>query len=219
MDRSHILGVILAGGQSRRMGTDKAKLQINGVSMLQRNLHLFSECGFQDVVVCRNHPDYLADIHVNCGPMGAIHSALHYAQKKEQIKGLIIIPIDMPLLDKELINQLIVADEKALAFFSKNKPSKNNKNELDVSVRVTGDKAINPARHFQNTPLPLFLPNHSSLLSLSEAVATSSADRSIKAFLSRIDCESIISQEPEKLVNTNDKAQWQQALDVLDHIS
>lgn len=220
MDRSHILGVILAGGLSRRMGTDKAKLQINGVSMLQRNQLLLSECGIQHIVVCRNHPGDLADIHVNCGPMGAIHSALNYAQKNQCIKGLIFIPIDMPFLDKELINQLIVADEKAWAGFSKNKSRNKQKNKLDVGVigSATGDKALTSARYFQNTPLPLFLPYHSSFLPLSEAVATSQKDRSIKAFLRLIDSESIMSLEPEKLINTNDKAQWQHAIDTISDI-
>ncbi|WP_299003278.1 molybdenum cofactor guanylyltransferase [uncultured Shewanella sp.] len=206
MDRSHILGVILAGGLSRRMGTDKAKLQINGVSMLQRNQLLLSECGIQNIVVCRNQTGFLADIHVNCGPMGAIHSALNYAQKKPYIKGLMFIPIDMPLLNKDMINQLI--DKELL--------ENNPKNMLNVCT--TEAKVLTQARHFQNTPLPLFLPYHSSFLPLSEAVATSQKDRSIKAFLSLIDSESIMSLEPEKLMNTNDKAQWQHAIDTISGI-
>lgn len=200
---SNILGVILAGGQSRRMGTDKATLQINGMSMLQINQHLLSECGIQDIVVCRNQAGYLADIHVNCGPMGAIHSALSYAHKSEHIEGLMIIPIDMPFLDKRLINQLIDHDVEVLS-------------HEKVDVDSVGSKRRCHARHFQDTPLPLFLPNHASFLSLSESVATSKNDRSIKAFLRLIDCGTIISKQSEKLVNTNDKGQWQQAIDALD---
>ncbi|WP_299493908.1 molybdenum cofactor guanylyltransferase [uncultured Shewanella sp.] len=200
MNKDNILGVILAGGQSQRMGKDKAKLQINGVSMLQRNRHLLGECGIQNIVVCRNQTGYLADIHLDCGPMGAIHTALFFAQKREDIEGLMIIPIDMPLLNKKLINQLIDYDT-------------NN-----VLQEKTSEGKRDCARYFQSTPLPLFLPNDPSFLPLSEAVATSKKNRSIKAFLALIDSESIISRHPEKLINTNDKTQWQHAIDTISDI-
>ncbi|MCL1125088.1 molybdenum cofactor guanylyltransferase [Shewanella surugensis] len=185
IETATVLGVILAGGKSKRMGTDKANLCIDGQSMLVRNQLLLQSIGINNILVCRNKAEYLSDIHPDCGPMGAIHSALNYAQKNNKYQSLIIIPIDMPLLNKPLLQAL---------------------------MNTQGSCS---AQYYQDTPLPLFLPYHSSYVALSETVATSPINRSIKAFLGLIDSEYLIYEQSERLINTNSKEQWRQAVNTL----
>jgi molybdopterin-guanine dinucleotide biosynthesis protein A len=51
-----VCGVILAGGRSSRMGQDKAKLDISGLSMFERTLRMMKEL-FKRVIIAGDRPD------------------------------------------------------------------------------------------------------------------------------------------------------------------
>ena len=77
-----ITGVILAGGKSTRMGTDKALLALNGKPFIQHVAEAFQNV-FTKVVISANTAAYdflllpvLRDVYPDCGPLGGIHSAL-----------------------------------------------------------------------------------------------------------------------------------------------
>ena len=77
---------ILAGGQSRRMGTDKAVLEIGGLSLLERAARLALAAALPVVVVGRECPNgwplpavpFLPDAVPGRGPLGGLHTALHH---------------------------------------------------------------------------------------------------------------------------------------------
>lgn len=77
-----ITGVILVGGKSRRMGRDKAFLEIEGKPLFQRVLELFQE-SFSRVVLVGGAPERFAaydlpllpDIYPG-SPLGGIYTAL-----------------------------------------------------------------------------------------------------------------------------------------------
>ncbi len=80
-----ITGVILVGGKSRRMGTDKAFLQLDGKPLIERLLAVFSECFSQTILVGNNDHRFsnydvpiVADIYPG-SPLGGIFSGLHHA--------------------------------------------------------------------------------------------------------------------------------------------
>ena len=98
-------GVILAGGQSSRMGSDKAELTLDGSTLLERAQSLLSHCGAENVVVIRR--DHTADIYPNCGPLGGIHTAIHHHTNQP----MVVIPVDLPLLGEEDITQLVKAGQ------------------------------------------------------------------------------------------------------------
>lgn len=101
--------VILAGGQSKRMGRCKALLAMQGETMLSRltrQLSPFSELllSANDPVLARGLPvRYVPDIYENDGPAAGLHAALSAASSD----ALFCVPCDMPNFDPALINMLL----------------------------------------------------------------------------------------------------------------
>jgi molybdopterin-guanine dinucleotide biosynthesis protein A len=74
-------GFVLAGGQSSRMGANKAFLEFNSQTLLDRALDVMKEaCGSAAIVgdpaVFSGFGPVVADIFRGCGPLGGIHAAL-----------------------------------------------------------------------------------------------------------------------------------------------
>lgn len=103
---TEFVGVVLAGGKSSRMGTDKALLTLNNQSMLERSVAILDELGAAKVMVCRNEfaTGYLPDIYPDLGPLSGIHAAIF-----ETDLPILVIPVDMPLLSSETLSPLLKA--------------------------------------------------------------------------------------------------------------
>lgn len=103
-----VLGAILAGGRSRRFGSDKAAATIGGRSLLD---HAASSLARQvgAVVVCgRAHPALraLADVpRPGLGPLGGLAAALSCA-RHEGFDGVLCVPVDLHPLPDDLARQL-----------------------------------------------------------------------------------------------------------------
>jgi molybdopterin-guanine dinucleotide biosynthesis protein A len=106
-----VAGVILAGGQNRRMGgADKAFLTVEGQTVFQRTLRLLCRC-FPQVVVVSNRPEkYKAfDVQVTTdefpgrGPLAGIHAGLGLVQ----LPYAFVVACDMPFLQAEPIAFLV----------------------------------------------------------------------------------------------------------------
>ena len=74
---------LLAGGQSARFGSDKARAAWGGSTLLQSNAELLREAGAEVTVVARDDGAYadlglrtIADIAPGKGPLAGIHAAL-----------------------------------------------------------------------------------------------------------------------------------------------
>ncbi len=100
--------VILAGGQSRRMGESKAKLKIDGKRFLDR---LAEElCDFGELIVSVDepgrHPDIaypmVGDVFPGCGPMAGLHAALSICRAD----ALLALNCDLPLFGRALGERL-----------------------------------------------------------------------------------------------------------------
>lgn len=106
---------ILAGGRSRRMGTDKAALQIGGVSLLERTARLALAVNPPVVVVGRACPNgwplpqvtFVEDAEAGLGPAGGLATALRQAQT-----SVLALACDLPLLTEDALRWLI-AEAKA----------------------------------------------------------------------------------------------------------
>lgn len=96
--------VILTGGKSRRMGTDKSKLKINGKTFLDRIADQLSE--FPELLVsidrAKNHPDIahkmVEDVYSGCGPIGGLHAALSACSSD----ALFAVSCDVPMFARSL---------------------------------------------------------------------------------------------------------------------
>ena len=104
-------GWILAGGQSRRMGSDKALIEIDGELLLARTANiLLATCG--SVAVIGDPARYgafglpvIADRFPGLGPLAGIEAALGATH----VDWNLIVACDMPALDRETIETLFEA--------------------------------------------------------------------------------------------------------------
>ena len=96
--------VILAGGESRRMGTDKAALTLDGQRFLDRIAGELS--GYPERLVSVRRGDCaptcpgftaVADWFPSCGPLGGLHAALSVCRSDY----LLAVACDMPLFRRE----------------------------------------------------------------------------------------------------------------------
>ncbi|MFT6897077.1 MAG: molybdopterin-guanine dinucleotide biosynthesis protein A [Paraglaciecola sp.] len=104
------MGVVLAGGQSKRMGSDKALLTLNGENMLSRTVHCLQQANAKDVIISRNKPSEpgLRDIHANKGPLSGIHTAALNMPHLD----LLLVPVDLPYLHYQELQQLCQYSQK-----------------------------------------------------------------------------------------------------------
>jgi len=103
-----VSGIVIAGGKSKRMGTNKSLLIYKQQSFVERAANLLSQ--FTDDLFINSNIDYthfsyriLPDIILNTGPIGGLYTSL--AQIK--YKMALVIPVDMPLLTTEVLTYLL----------------------------------------------------------------------------------------------------------------
>lgn len=108
--RSDVLGAILAGGKSTRMGTEKALLPLKGRPMIQYVSDALSSL-FSEVVVVGGSKDtysfleleVVSDVFEGCGPLGGIQAALNRARPLP----VFVLSCDTPFIPVELIEYLL----------------------------------------------------------------------------------------------------------------
>jgi molybdopterin-guanine dinucleotide biosynthesis protein A len=106
---------VLAGGQSRRMGSDKAlvTLEPGGPALLQVVLDRVGSLTDDLFVVSAPRPEYRQlgvelrpDLFPDAGPLGGIGSALRYARYER----CLVLSCDHPFLNIELLESMIALD-------------------------------------------------------------------------------------------------------------
>jgi molybdenum cofactor guanylyltransferase len=99
------IGVVLAGGQSSRMGRDKALLPWQGRPLIEHQIAVLKAAGVDAVRVSGQRPDYegIADPVAQAGPLGGIAGVAAACDDAE----LLIIPVDMPRLRPDLLQRLL----------------------------------------------------------------------------------------------------------------
>lgn len=104
-----ISGFILSGGKSRRMGTDKSLLKIDGITMLEKAILLVEPfctsvaiSGLKNVSQYEKYP-VISDLVPDCGPISGIYSCL----KQSKTEWNFFIGVDVPFLDSTLLDFLI----------------------------------------------------------------------------------------------------------------
>jgi molybdopterin-guanine dinucleotide biosynthesis protein A len=104
-----ISSFILAGGESSRMGRDKARLELGGVALILRTARLVESVAGAPAIV--GNPEVyralglraIADDWPGAGPLGGIATALRAAATPWSL----IVAIDLPYLTREWLEYLI----------------------------------------------------------------------------------------------------------------
>jgi molybdopterin-guanine dinucleotide biosynthesis protein A len=116
LEMQPVTAFLLAGGKSTRMGQDKAFVEFQGKTLLDRALSLLRALT-QDVVLVGSR-DRLAvygtvieDVFPNAGPLGGIHAALRASQTDLNL----LLAVDLPLVSPELLQYLVRRAEKTQA--------------------------------------------------------------------------------------------------------
>ncbi|NID05160.1 molybdenum cofactor guanylyltransferase [Luteibacter jiangsuensis] len=109
-DAPTILGLILAGGRSSRMGEDKAMLRIDGETLLERTSRILREAGAQRVAISGARAGGIEDLWPDTGPVGGMASAMRELPDGEWL----VVPVDMPRLCPAVLAPLL-ADRRAAA--------------------------------------------------------------------------------------------------------
>lgn len=105
----HITGIVLAGGKSSRMGTDKGLLNYKGKKLVEYSIDLMRKyCN--DLIISTNNPEYrqfgipaLEDEFPEKGPAGGIFTAL----KKSITDWNLVVACDMPFLNRNFMDTLL----------------------------------------------------------------------------------------------------------------
>lgn len=103
-------GVVLSGGKSSRMGTNKSLLMINNKKVIE---HIVDELEkFTDkVVLITNEPklysflqlETYSDRYIDKGPLAGLEAALHYVEADI----FLITACDMPFIDEQVYTYLL----------------------------------------------------------------------------------------------------------------
>ncbi|GAC09903.1 molybdenum cofactor guanylyltransferase [Paraglaciecola chathamensis] len=194
LKKTNVLGLVLAGGLSTRMGQDKSLLCLRSTnqSLVEHAQNVLSSVCNGQVIVSGNGAEQLHDVYPDCGPLAGIHAGLAYAlnqrsvagelEPAEQISAMLVTPVDMPNLTARTIMLLI---EKA-----------QNNNNL---------------AHFTGFNLPLYVPLHKSILQYLASVLRDKKALSIYQLLKVNQGQAIPiphTVSVDEFVNVNSPEQW-----------
>jgi molybdenum cofactor guanylyltransferase len=104
-----LTAVLLAGGQSRRMGTDKALLEIEGQPLWRRQLSLLESMEPAEVFVSGpRRPDFPATLRnvEDAGPSRGPLSGLATALRAATCPHVLVLAVDMPLMTRAFLDKL-----------------------------------------------------------------------------------------------------------------
>lgn len=107
------IGILLAGGMSRRFGSEKAFAKIDGDLFYEKAYAVLHAVCDEVVVVTReelldsfpSHYQVITDVDAfkGCGPLAGIYSAMMHTEAERYV----VLPCDMPLINPEMMGELI----------------------------------------------------------------------------------------------------------------
>jgi molybdopterin-guanine dinucleotide biosynthesis protein A len=189
---TQIAGVILAGGKSSRMGTNKALLPYRGARLIDYIAYTMKDVNLP-VYVSGDSTSFntIPDLIANIGPLGGVISSVEFLHK-QGIQAAIFVPVDMPYMSTQLLTRLMTSWNKQDAI------------------------------HYHHYPLPLLLNFSPAVLRvLRDLKINHTLDRSIKGFIKQLDSYSASpTDDAEKimLTNVNTAEDWKLIQDIKSNV-
>lgn len=100
-----VTGVVLAGGLSRRMGRDKARVNFGNRTLVEIATDTLRAAGCDDVVVLHRDPHFVTDARVvtdlggGQGPLDGLVTAMNCAETP----FVLTLPVDLPRVSGDLL--------------------------------------------------------------------------------------------------------------------
>ena len=103
-----VTAFILAGGQSSRMGTEKAFLELEGRLLIDRMIDIVKTVAEQTRIVGPKQKfaafgQIATDIYKERGPLGGIHAALNISRTEFNL----VLAVDMPFIEPHFLEYLL----------------------------------------------------------------------------------------------------------------
>lgn len=109
INKTDITGIILAGGKSSRMGTDKGFMIFNGKPFAKYSIDAVKSF-VSNIIIASNHSEYdnfglkrVADFIEDAGPLAGIYTGLKHSKTEYNI----VLSCDIPLITSEIIELLV----------------------------------------------------------------------------------------------------------------
>jgi molybdopterin-guanine dinucleotide biosynthesis protein A len=105
---TRLLGVVLAGGQARRFGRDKALATLAGIALLDHAAQALRPFTDDIAIVGRDSPAYVSIADwpaAGLGPLGGLCGALLHARDRD-FDAILSLPCDTPSLPAGLLGDL-----------------------------------------------------------------------------------------------------------------
>lgn len=106
--KEDLTAFVLAGGKSTRMGREKAMLELDGRTLLERALKLASAVAAETIIVgargeYERYGRMIEDVYPEQGPLGGIHAALWASPTDFNL----ILAVDTPFLEARFLEYLV----------------------------------------------------------------------------------------------------------------
>ena len=119
-----LTAVLFAGGESRRMGTDKATLTLNGEPLWSRQIRILRELHPAQVIVsARNKPDWCPDeieVALDKPPSRGPLSGLAAVFERIQTTHLLALAVDLPRISSQHLHKLWALAEPGIGVIPQN---------------------------------------------------------------------------------------------------
>ena len=134
MSENNILGVVLAGGKSKRFGEDKSKIKLEGKTLIEHTLDKI-KFKFNRIIIISNSKisnDYLVIkdcIDGHQGPLVGVLTAMKWIKENNHLYNWIItFPCDTPFFKVSLIDKFFEASKSndSLLYFAKSQKKRHN---------------------------------------------------------------------------------------------
>lgn len=141
---------LLAGGQSRRMGRDKALLPWGDGLIIDRMIAIASQVpGATEAMIVGDRPAYhgrgarvVADEYPGAGPLGGIATALAATAAPR----VLVLAIDMPLASPDLLAAMVRYETDAAILVPEVTDRETGRLRLQVLHAIYGQECLEPAR-------------------------------------------------------------------------
>lgn len=112
-----ITGLILAGGQGRRMGgADKGLVRFKGKTLVEHQIALFENLKYPVYISCNRNLDYYSSLtkliikdqhYLDSGPLAGIYEILNHESLSIKEGLLLVVPVDAPLITQAVLAELL----------------------------------------------------------------------------------------------------------------
>ena len=107
VDYKKVSAIVLSGGKSSRMGTDKCDLIYNNESLINLQIDKLNEIGIEDIIAAgyrgKNCKTKIIRDDIMKGPLSGIYVGLNNIKNDRAL----VISVDVPLVKKDTIKKVI----------------------------------------------------------------------------------------------------------------